>query len=318
MQRLDKALLVVSFGTTHEETRARTIDAIEEHLAKAFPDRKLYRGWTSRMIVKRLREKCAADGADPEMGPVRTLTLEEALEQMRADGIRDVLVQPTHMIPGAENDRMLSALEESVDRFEQILAGQPLLSTEEDREHLARTLAEELLGGGQAATGEPSGDEEQAEAGVPDGVCRALVLMGHGSANKPEANRIYKEMQQTFQRLGYDNVFVATVEGTPALEDVLAAMRLAVKGEDLQEAVLAQQGVLAPQAVLAPQVVLAPLMIVAGDHAKNDMAGPEEDSWKSRLEAAGYEVSPVLRGLGEYRAVQEMLARHAREAVRIK
>ena len=159
---------------------------------------------------------------------------------------------------------------------------------------------------------------------MPDGVCRALVLMGHGSANKPEANRIYKEMQQTFQRLGYDNVFVATVEGTPALEDVLAAMRLAVKGEDLQEAVLAQQAVLAPQvvlapqAVLAPQVVLAPLMIVAGDHAKNDMAGPEEDSWKSRLEAAGYEVSPVLRGLGEYRAVQEMLARHAREAVRIK
>ncbi len=87
MQRLDKALLVVSFGTTHEETRARTIDAIEEHLAKAFPDRKLYRGWTSRMIVKRLREKCAADGADPEMGPVRTLTLEEALEATRGNGV---------------------------------------------------------------------------------------------------------------------------------------------------------------------------------------------------------------------------------------
>jgi len=304
MQRLDKALLVVSFGTTHEETRARTIDAIEEHLAKAFPDRKLYRGWTSRMIVKRLREKCAADGADPEMGPVRTLTLEEALEHMRADGIRDVLVQPTHMIPGAENDRMLSALMESADGFEQILAGQPLLSTEEDRERLARALAEELLGDGpdgeSGKAGDPGEVEEPAGAGDPAEEPRALVLMGHGSANKPEANRIYKEMQQTFQRLGYDNVFVATVEGTPALEDLLAAMRLAVKGEDLQE------------------VVLAPLMIVAGDHAKNDMAGPEKDSWKNRLEAAGFAVKPVLRGLGEYPAVREMLTRHAREAMRIK
>ena len=298
MQRLDKALLVVSFGTTHEETRARTIDATEEHLAKAFPDRKLYRGWTSRMIVKRLREKGAAGGAGTEMGPVRTLTLEEAIERMRADGIRDVLVQPTHMIPGAENDRMLSALMESADGFEQILAGQPLLSTEEDRERLARALAEELLGGGP--DGESGEVEVPAGAGDPAEEPRALVLMGHGSANKPEANRIYKEMQQTFQRLGYDNVFVATVEGTPALEDVLAAMRLAVKGEDLQE------------------VVLAPLMIVAGDHAKNDMAGPEKDSWKNRLEAAGFAVKPVLRGLGEYPAVREMLTRHAREAMRIK
>ena len=308
MQRLDKALLVVSFGTTHEETRARTIDAIEEHLAKAFPDRKLYRGWTSRMIVKRLREQCAAGGAGweksaaggpgPEMGPVRTLTLEEALEQMRADGIRDVLVQPTHMIPGAENDRMLSALEESADGFEQILAGQPLLSTEEDRERLARALAEELLG--TETIKEPVEAGETTEAEVPGDDRRALILMGHGSANKPEANRIYEEMQQTFQRLEYDNVFVATVEGTPALEDVLAAMEQAVKDEDLQE------------------VVLAPLMIVAGDHAKNDMAGPEEDSWKNRLETAGFAVRPVLRGLGEYRTVQEMLVRHAREAMRIK
>ena len=277
MQRLDKALLVVSFGTTHEETRARTIDAIEDHLAKAFPDRKLYRGWTSRMIVKRLREQ-----------GVSVDTLEEALERMRADGIRDMLVQPTHMIPGAENDRMLSALEESADGFEQILAGQPLLSTEEDREHLARALAEELLSGGPAEA------------------CKALVLMGHGSANKPEANRIYEEMQQTFQCLGYGNVFVATVEGTPALEDVLAAMEQAVKDEGLQRGI--------PE----PKVVLAPLMIVAGDHAKNDMAGPEEDSWKNRLETAGFAVKPVLRGLGEYPAVREMLARHAREAVRIK
>lgn len=291
MQRLDKALLVVSFGTTHEETRARTIDPIEKHLEEAFPDRKLYRGWTSRMIVKRLRERAAGeDGQKKAAGeglqdsePVLTLTLEEALEKMGEDGIRDLLVQPTHLIPGAENDRMMDALLGSADGFEKIAAGQPLLSTEEDREHLARALAEELLDGG------PAGERDQAADGPA-----ALLLMGHGSANKPEANRIYDEMQQTFRRLGYSNVFVATVEGSPRLEDVLADLG-SVK-----------------------EVVLAPLMIVAGDHAKNDMAGPEDDSWRSRLMAVGFEVSPVLRGLGEYDAVRQMLVRHAQAALSIK
>ncbi len=272
MQRLDKALLVVSFGTTHEETRARTIDAIEEDLAKTFPDRRLYRGWTSRMIVKRLRDR----GASVD-------TLEDALQRIQEDGIRDLLVQPTHMITGAENDRMMEALRGQAGGFDRILAGQPLLCTEEDRERLAKALAEELLGAGPGR-----------EAGPEAAGCQALILMGHGSANKPEANRIYEAMQETFRRLGYSNVFVATVEGKPALDDVLPALG-------------------SPDTV-----VLAPLMIVAGDHAKNDMAGPEEDSWKSRLEAMGLQVRPVLRGLGEYRAVREMLADHAQSAAPVR
>ena len=315
MQRLDKALLVVSFGTTHEETRKKTIDAIEEHLAAAFPDRRLYRGWTSRMIVKRLRDRDgaedaaglaesaakSADGpaANSAVGPaanqVHTDTLEEALERMQAEGIRDVLVQPTHMIPGAENDRMLSALSEAVGRFDCIRAGQPLLSTEEDREQLAKILAEQLLGAELSGerTEEPGAGEASGAGGAPG--ARALVLMGHGSAKRPEANRIYDQMQQAFRNVGCENVYVGTVEGTPTLEDVLEQMQ-----------------------AHAGEVILAPLMIVAGDHAKNDMAGPEEDSWQSRLEAAGHPVVSVLRGLGEYPAVQEMLVRHARAAERIK
>lgn len=301
-----RALLVVSFGTTHEETRRLTIDAIESHLAEAFPDRKLYRGWTSRMIVKRLRER--GEQVD---------TLEEALERMREDGMTDILVQPTHMIPGAENDRMAAALDaaagiaskakeetnpdgvsggisdkapgEPSGGFERIAAGQPLLSSQEDMEQLARMLAEELLGA--------SGDEKS-----------VLVLMGHGSAKKPEANRIYAEMEQAFRRIGRDDVFVATVEGTPTLEDVMTALEAGKKSAT------AQNYAAASGADKASAVILAPLMIVAGDHAKNDMAGPEEDSWKSRFEAAGYQVKAVLRGLGEYPAVQEMLAEHARRA----
>lgn len=262
MQRLDKALLVVSFGTTHAETRRRTIDAIEADLAAAFPDRRLYRGWTSGFIVKRMRGR----GVEIE-------TVEEALQRMQEDGIRDLLVQPTHMIPGAENDRMLSALAGCADRFGQIRVGQPLLESAEDREQLAKILEEEYKPGQETA----------------------LLLMGHGSAKKADSNCLYAEMELAFRRIRCGNAFVATVEGVPRLEDVMREIPGDIR-----------------------KVILAPLMIVAGDHAKNDMTGPGNDSWQSRLQTAGFEVETVLRGLGEYTGVQEMLVQHARMAKRIK
>lgn len=273
MQRQDslsrKALLVVSFGTTHEDTRHRTIDAAEAALAQAFPDRKLYRGWTSRVIVKRLSERGIAVD-----------TLEEAIARMQAEGMTDILVQPTHMIPGAENDRMLEALvrvqaaqAQTDGGFETIRTGLPLLAGAEDLKELAQILAAEHL--------------------TEDGAC--LVLMGHGSSKKPEANQVYADMEGAFREIGVGNAFVATVEGTPTLDDVMDRLPAETK-----------------------QVILTPLMIVAGDHARNDMAGPEEDSWKSRLEAAGFQVKPVLRGLGEYSAVREMLVRHAAEAAELE
>lgn len=266
MQRQDKALLVVSFGTTHDETREKTIGAIERDLAARFPQRRLYRGLTSRVIAAHLKERGLQADA-----------LEEALARMQEDGMADILVQPTHLMTGAENDRMLAALAEAPAAFAQIRTGRPLLADQEDRMDLAEILAEELLTGADA---------------------EALVLMGHGSAKKPGANRLYDQMQEAFRASGRENIFVGTVEGTPSFEDVLRQLMQMEKR---------------PAAVTA-----APLMIVAGDHAKNDMAGESEDSWKRRLEEAGFEVRPVLKGLGEYPGVREMIVRHAAEAERIR
>ena len=123
-----------------------------------------------------------------------------------------------------------------------------------------------------------------------------MILMGHGSADKPEANQIYHDLQKTFQDLGYGNILVATVEGTPAFRDVLRQLAES-EGENRQKT-----------------VVLAPLMIVAGDHAKSDMAGEGEESWKNQLQARGFDVIPVLKGLGEYPQVREMIAEHAKAA----
>ena len=264
-----KALLVVSFGTSYETTRQVTIDAIETDLAAAYPDRKLYRGWTSRMIVKILRKR-----------GIHFDTLEEAVERMRRDGITDVLVQPTHIISGGENDRMLKILQENAAFFDHITVGRPLLDTEEDRRELAQILASELL-------------PESASSGL----C-SLVLMGHGSSDKQEANRIYPLMEQAFRKSGHDNVFVGTVEGEPTVEDILNA--------------------LGPAKDPSHTVYLTPMMIVAGDHANNDMAGEEDDSWKNRIAALGYRVVPILKGLGEYPKVRNMICRHAAEAEKLR
>lgn len=268
-QAREKGLLVVSFGTTFEETRKVTIDAIEAQLSERFPDRKLYRGWTSRMIIRRLRER-----------GISFDTLEEAMDRMHADGIRDILVQPTHIVSGAENDRMLQVLQEHAQDFRSVLVGRPLLDTADDRRELAEILVEELL------------PAKQAE--VKDW----LVLMGHGSSNKPEVNRIYPLMEQAFRENGRENVLVGTVEGEPRIEDVL--------------------GKLGSPESPAQTVYLAPMMIVAGDHARNDMAGDDGDSWKSLIESAGFSVKALIQGLGEYPSVREMFCRHASEAEPLK
>lgn len=313
-----KGLLVVSFGTTHAETRHRTIDAIEAELAETFPDRRLYRGWTSGFIVKRLRGQEAAWSKDavkaegetdaaPACRAVITETVEEALQRIQADGIRDLLVQPTHLMAGKENDRMLAALREAADGFDRIAVGQPLLGGAADLQQLAQVLADQLL--------------PTSQADPPD----ALVLMGHGSAEKPEANRVYEDLQEAFRRLGQEKIVVATVEGTPTLEDILHELGHTKSGGASHEA---SAGSVVSGARTTDgektggtrfgKVVLAPLMIVAGDHARNDMTGPAPDSWANRLRVAGYDVTPVLRGLGEYAGVRAMFAEHAARATTLK
>ena len=285
-----KGLLVVSFGTTHNRTCEETIGAIEESLAKAFPDRKIFRGWTSKMIIRRLD---ARDG-------IHVDTAEEALDRMVDQGIDDVLVVPTHMIGGGENDRLAELLRAKAGQFKCITASRPLLDEERDLEELAKILGEEYLGAPGALEAADASETSDAPGARGD---RALVLMGHGSADKPSANEIYVRLEESFHRLGWTRAFVGTVEGTPDLEDVLGKLS---GGDRAAGPAGGSTGEAA--------TTLAPLMIVAGEHAVKDMAGEDPDSWMNRMKAAGYTVEAVKKGLGAYEGVRRMFVRHGRQA----
>ena len=232
-----KAILIVSFGTSYENTRKRTIDAIERDIADAFPVCPVYRAWTSKMIIAKLKKR---DG-------IIIHTVKEAMEQMLLDGITDVIVQPTHVINGIENDQMKADALSFRDRFSSIVFGNPLLTTEEDNQAVVQAVAGEFQ------------DMDQETA---------LVLMGHGTEHY--ANSVYA-----------------------ALDSLLRA------ADSFQP----------------KKIVLAPFMIVAGDHAQNDLAGEDPDSWMNRLSSEGYEVTPVLKGLGEYPKIREILVDHVQQAM---
>lgn len=258
-QKIRKGLLVVSFGTSVNETRRKTIDVIEADLGTAFADCARYRAWTSERIIKIRKER---DG-------VQTDTVSEAMERMLADGIEAVTVQPTYVTGGIENDRMTADVLAYRGRFASIRLGTPLLTDGEDFDEAAEAVMAEF--------GEPEPEE-------------ALVLMGHGTLHK--ANSVYGRLEVRFRERGCGNVFLGTVEAGPPLETLIRRV----------------------QASGAKRVTLAPLMVVAGDHARNDMAGEDGDSWKSRFEAAGCEVRCVLKGLGEYPRIRKLYVRHARRA----
>ncbi len=260
MQEGKKGILAVSFGTSVNETREKTIDAIEKELKEAFPDRRLYRAWTSRMIIKKLEKR---DG-------VRIDTVPEAVERMLSDGITDLVVQPTHVINGVENDQMIADVSAETERFGRLAFGVPLLTSEEDSRAVIRAVMEEYK------------DLPKDEA---------LVFMGHGTTHY--ANFVYAALDDLFKKLGYPNVFLGTVEASPSLESLLSLVR----------------------AYGAGKVTLAPFMVVAGDHAQNDMSGEERSSWRSRFEAAGFEVDCVLKGLGEYKGIRRIYVEHARAAL---
>ena len=250
-----KAILAVSFGTSHSDTRAVTIDAIEQDFQNAFPDYSLYRAWTSKMIIKKLKSR----------DNIHVNTVKEAMEQMRADGITDVLVQPTHVINGIENDLMKEDALSYREFFHSISFGNPLLTTEEDSMEVIQAVADEF----------PGLKEEE-----------VLVLMGHGTTHY--ANAIYAALDYTFKDKGYKNIFLGTVEAYPSMESLMRMVK----------------------EYNTSKVILAPFMIVAGDHAKNDMAGDDPESWYSQFKAAGFPVSTVVKGLGEYPGIRRLLVKH--------
>lgn len=255
-----QAILVVSFGTSYADTRKKTIDVIREEIRTRFPDYPVYEAWTSGMIIRKVKER---DGYQVD-------TVTEALERMLQDGVTDLIVQPTHMINGIENDIMKQDVMAKQDAFASITFGNPLLTNEDDSFSVIRALMDEL---------EPISQDT------------ALVLMGHGTSHY--VNPVYAALDYQFKEQGFANVFVGTVEEYPGLETLKKILR-----ERHFE-----------------KLVLAPLMIVAGDHAKNDMASEEEDSWKSQFEQAGYQVRCILKGLGEYCGVRELFIKHIDQAI---
>lgn len=252
------AILAVSFGTSHADTREKTIDRIEEDIQKAYPDDKVYRAWTSKMIIKKIWNR---DG-------VKIFNVKEAMEQMKADGIKNVLVQPTHVINGIENDLMQEDVKAYADAFESISFGTPLLTTEEDNIRVVKAVAEDLQPGKE----------------------NALVLMGHGTSHY--ANSVYAALDYRFKDMGYDNIFLGTVEAYPSLVSLMKQVH----------------------AYHPKKVILAPFMIVAGDHAKNDLSSEEEDSWRSQFEKEGFQVECLLKGLGENETIRQIFIDHIEEA----
>ncbi|KMZ55472.1 cobalt chelatase [Dorea sp. D27] len=248
-----KAILVVSFGTSHMDALEKSIERIELHIEEAFPECRIYRAFTSGMVLRKLSRTKG----------LQFHSVKEAMEQMATDGMEQIIVQPTHIINGIENDKMMNDLIEYTDRFKKIRVGKPLLTSVDDyKKAIHAVMAEVRLEPGEA-----------------------LVLMGHGTAH--HANAAYPTLEYTFHSLGYSQVLVGTVEGFPDLRNVMAKLEIAG----------------------AERVTLMPFMLVAGDHAKHDMAG-EEDSWKAELEAAGYEVKPLIKGLGEMKGIRNIFVEH--------
>ena len=254
-------ILVISFGTSFNDSRRETIGAIEGALEEAFPDFSVRRGFTAQIIIDHVERR---DG-------IHIDNVYEALERAIDNGVETLVVQPTHLMHGFEYDELMEELAEYADAFENIVVAEPLLTSDEDFRKVEETITSE------------TSEYDDGET--------AIVFMGHGTEH--EYNKIYAQMQELLKEDGFENYYIGTVEATPSLEDVMAAME--EKGYT--------------------KVVLEPLMVVAGDHANNDMAGDEEDSWKSQLEAAGYEVTCLLRGLGSFEAIQDIYVEHTQEAI---
>ena len=257
----EKELLVLSFGTSFNDSRRLTVGAIEDDIEKAFPDYSVRRGFTSNIIIDHVKKRDNVSIDD----------IDESLQRAVDNGVKELVVQPTHLMNGLEYDELKEKIAKYESSFEKISIGEPLLTSDEDFKEVEKAITE--------WTSEYDDGET------------AICFMGHGTS--AESNAVYKKMQDMLTADGYTNYFIGTVESTPSIDDV----KNAVKAGNYK------------------RVVLEPLMVVAGDHANNDMAGDEEDSWKSVFEAEGYKVECLVRGLGENEKIRQLYVNHAKKAV---
>ena len=279
----DNELLVVSFGTSFNDSRVKDIKGIEDALQAAYPDWSVRRAFTAQIIINHVQ---ARDGEKID-------NMQQAMDRAVANGVKNLVVQPTHLMHGAEYDEMMEMIDDYRDKFESIAVAEPLLGEvgadatviNEDKEAVAKAVTAEAV----ATAGYDS-----VEAAAKDGT--AFVFMGHGTSHTAKVS--YSQMQTAMQTLGYDNVFIGTVEGEPestSCENVIEAVKAAGY----------------------TKVVLRPLMVVAGDHANNDMAGADEDSWLSQFEASGAfdSVDCQIAGLGGVADVEQLYIAHTKAAI---
>lgn len=277
----DKEILVVSFGTSFNDSRAADIKGIEDAIQAAYPDWSVRRAFTAQIIINHIQ---ARDGEKID-------NMEQALERAVANGVKQLVVQPTHLMHGAEYDEMCDAIDKVRDKFESVEIAEPMLGEVGNDATIINADKEAVAKAVVAAALSESGYESTTaakEAGV------AYVLMGHGTAHVAKVT--YSQMATQMDKLGYENVFIGTVEGEPedtSCEAVIAAVKEAGY----------------------TTVVLRPLMVVAGDHANNDMAGADEDSWKTMFEAAGLTVNCQISGLGRIADVQALYVAHTKAAI---
>ena len=279
----ENELLVVSFGTSFNDSRVKDIKGIEDALQEAYPDWSVRRAFTAQIIINHVQ---ARDGEKID-------NMQQAMDRAVANGVKNLVVQPTHLMHGAEYDEMMEMIDSYRDKFETVAVAEPLLGEvgsdatviNQDKEDVAKAVT-------AAAVKEAGYDSLSAAA--EDKV--AFVFMGHGTSHTAKVS--YSQMQTTMQTLGYDNVFIGTVEGEPeetACENVIEAVKAAGY----------------------TKVVLRPLMVVAGDHANNDMAGSDEDSWLSQFTASGAfdSIDCQIAGLGEIEDIQSLYIAHTKAAI---
>ena len=279
----ENEILVVSFGTSFNDSRAEDIGGVEKALQAAYPDWSVRRAFTAQIIINHVQAR------DDE----KIDNMDQALQRAVDNGVKNLVVQPTHLMHGAEYDELTEAVESYKDKFESVKIAEPLLgevgadetAINEDKAAVAEAITAEAV---------KTAGFDSLDAAKEDGT--AFVFMGHGTSHTAKIS--YSQMQSQMEQLGYDNVFIGTVEGEP--EDTSCE---AVIGK------LKDAGY--------KKVILRPLMVVAGDHANNDMAGDDDDSWKSQFEASGAfdSIDTQIAGLGGIDAIQQLYVAHTQAAI---
>ena len=279
----DKEILVVSFGTSFNDSRAKDVGGVEKAIQKAYPDWSVRRAFTAQIIINHV---LARDGESID-------NVNQALERAVRNEVKELVIQPTHLMHGAEYDELMDSVKEYKGKIKSIKVAEPLLgevgkdasSVNADKAAVAQYITAEAVK--KAGFGSP---EDAAASGT------AFVFMGHGTSHTAKIS--YSQMQKQMEDLGYSNVFIGTVEGEPEDTSAEAVIKKVKKAG-------------------YKKVILRPLMVVAGDHANNDMAGEEEDSWKSQFDASGAfkSVTCQIEGLGRIDSVQQLYVKHVAEAM---